>query len=152
MSIRCVVGTLFGLENNGFLHVHAKKQIYKIKLQTMTENSSFYLDGNLLVCREGEVFLGPIQIKLLKQVIKDGSIHAAAKNLKMSYQHVWHLLDRVNNLSPLPVLIRQKGGRDGGGCVISNYGLKLIRTFEAKELALMEFLTSNNADFDSCFF
>ena len=118
----------------------------------MIQHTSFYLDGILLICREGDVFLGAIQIRLLKQVLKDGSIHAAAKNLKMSYQHAWHLLDKVNQLSPLPVLIRQKGGRDGGGCVISNYGLKLIRTFEAKELALKEFLANNNAELDSCFF
>jgi molybdate transport system regulatory protein len=70
----------------------------------------------------------------------------------MSYQHAWHLLDKVNQLSPFPVLIRQKAGRDGGGGVISNYGLKLIRTFDAKELALSEFLAKNNMDFDGCFF
>jgi molybdate transport system regulatory protein len=118
----------------------------------MSHQHSFYLNGTLSICREGDVFLGNVQIRLLKQVLKDGSIHAAAKNLKMSYQHAWHLLDKVNQLSPLPVLIRQKGGRDGGGCIISNYGLKLIRTFEAKDLALKEFLADNNADFDSCFF
>lgn len=118
----------------------------------MTQHTSFYMDGTLSICREGEIFLGNSQIRLLKQVLKDGSMHAAAKNLKMSYQHAWHLLDKVNQLSPLPVLIRKKGGRDGGGCVISNYGLKLISTFDAKELALKEFLADNNADFESCFF
>ena len=118
----------------------------------MVSPHKFYLDGTLIICRDGEVFLGSTQIRLLKQVIKDGSIHAAAKNLKMSYQHAWHLLDKVNQLSPLPVLIRQKGGRDGGGCIISNYGMKLIRTFDSKELAMKEFLSDNNADFDSCFF
>lgn len=118
----------------------------------MNHSSTFYVDGTLTICREGDVFLGAAQIRLLKQVLKDGSILAAAKNLKMSYQHAWHLLDKVNQLSPLPVLIRQKGGRDGGGCIVSSYGLKLIRTFEAKELALKEFLASSNADFDSCFF
>ena len=114
--------------------------------------STFNMTADLSIYKDGELFLGVNQVKLLKQVIKDGSIHAAAKNLKMSYQHAWHLLDKLNNLSPLPVLIRQKGGRDGGGCVISNYGLKLISTFEAKQLALQDFLKDNTADFDSCFF
>lgn len=114
--------------------------------------SSFNMCAELSFYRDGETFLGNIQIRLMKQVVLDGSIHAAAKNLKMSYQHAWHLLDKVNRLSPLPVVIRQKGGRDGGGCVVSNYGLKLIRTFEAKEIALREFLANNNADLDTCFF
>jgi molybdate transport system regulatory protein len=122
------------------------------KKQHYMSESTFNMTADLSIYKDGELFLGVNQVKLLKQVIKDGSIHAAAKNLKMSYQHAWHLLDKLNNLSPLPVLIRQKGGRDGGGCIVSNYGLKLITTFDSKQLALQDFLKDNNADFDSCFF
>ena len=118
----------------------------------MRHSNPFYLDGKLNICREGEIFLGNTQVRLLKQVAQDGSILAAAKNLKMSYQHAWHQLDKVNQLSPLPVLIRQKGGRDGGGCIVSSYGMKLIKAFEANETALKEFLASSNGEFESCFF
>ncbi|MDD3080391.1 MAG: LysR family transcriptional regulator [Paludibacter sp.] len=118
----------------------------------MGHHSAFYMDAGLTVYRDGEVFLSPNHIRLLKQVEKDGSISAAAKSLKMSYQHAWHLLDKINYLSPLPVVIRQKGGKDGGGCLISNYGLKLVRIFEQKEIDLKNFLESNNADFNNCFF
>lgn len=122
------------------------------KFKIMHGKDSFYLFGTFCLCREGEVFLGPAQVRLLKQVLRDGSIHAAAKNLKMSYQHAWHMLDRLNQLSPLPILIRQKGGRDGGGCSISAFGQKLIRIYEEKEMALKQFLDDNNADFERCFF
>lgn len=120
-------------------------------MNTMNQ-SPFNMVADLSFYREGELFLGNTQIRLLKQVLKDGSILASAKNLKMSYQHAWHILDKLNQLSHLPVVIRKKGGRDGGGCVVSNYGLKLIRTFEAKEIAMKEFLANNSADFDNCFF
>jgi molybdate transport system regulatory protein len=116
------------------------------------KQSSFNMAAELSFYRDGEIFLASLQIRIMKQVVIDGSIHAAAKNLKMSYQHAWHLIDKLNRLSPLPVVIRQKGGKDGGGCVLSNYGLKLISTFDAKEFALKEFLANNNADFDTCFF
>lgn len=118
----------------------------------MASSNTFYLDVTFVFCRGNEVFLGANQIRLLKQVILDGSIHAAAKNLKISYQHAWHLLDKVNQLAPLPVLIRQKGGKDGGGCIVSNYGLKLIRMYEAKEAVVRAFLIDNDTDFDTCFF
>lgn len=118
----------------------------------MGQYSSFTLETGLIICREGEVFLGPGQIRLLKRVMADGSIHAASKNLKMSYQHAWHLLEKVNQLSPLPVLIRQKGGRDGGGCTISPYGKKLIKLFDKKCEELQDFLKQNSSDLDSCFF
>lgn len=118
----------------------------------MNHHSAFSLEGTIAICCGDEIFLGTTQIRLLKQVLVDGSIHAASKNLKMSYQHAWHIIDKVNQLSPLPVVIRKKGGRDGGGCIISNYGLKIIRTYDAKMLALKEFLADNNADLDNCFF
>jgi len=110
----------------------------------MTADLSFY--------REGELFIGYAQIRLLNQVLIDGSIHAASKNLKMSYQHAWHLLDKLNRLSPIPVIIRQKGGKDGGGCSISAYGKKLIRTYEKKVLDIIEFLDQSNNESGNCFF
>ena len=44
----------------------------------------FNMAAELSFYREDELFLGYAQIRLLKQVSIDGSIHAAAKNLKMS--------------------------------------------------------------------
>lgn len=118
----------------------------------MSHTTSFYLDGTLSICREGEIFLGSSQMRLLKQVLKDGSILAAAKNLKMSYQHAWHILDRVNQLSPLPVVIRQKGGKDGGGCIISSYGKRLIDMYDRKAIELKKFLEQSGYELESCFF
>lgn len=112
----------------------------------------FSMDASLTINREGELFLGYSQIRLLKQVLVDGSIHAAAMNLKMSYQHAWHLLDKLNRLSPIPVVVRQKGGKDGGGCSISPYGIKLIQMYVKKESELLQFLEQSSSEFDGCFF
>jgi len=118
----------------------------------MAHHSSFTLESNVSICRDGEIFLGAIQVRLLKQIMLDGSIHAASKNLKMSYQHAWHLIDKVNQLSPLPVVIRQKGGRDGGGCTISPYGKRLMNLYDKKENDLRKFLDESNSELTSCFF
>jgi len=109
------------------------------------------MEVSISLNREGELFLGNNQIRLLKQVQVDGSIHAAAKNLKMSYQHAWHLLDKLNRLSPIPIVVRHKGGKDGGGCSISPYGLKLIQLYVKKESELIQFLESGKAEFENCF-
>ena len=110
------------------------------------------MSADLSFYREGELFLGITQIRLLKQVAIDGSINCAAKNLKMSYQHAWHLLDKLNLLSPVPIVIRQKGGKDGGGCRISPYGMKLIRMYEKKVTEIIRFLDQSNSELESCFF
>jgi len=112
----------------------------------------FTLEANFSVFREGELFLGNQQIRLLNQVLLDGSIHAAAKNLHMSYQHAWHLMDRVNRLSPVPIVVRQKGGKDGGGCTISPFGRKLMDAFVKRESEVFNFLESCNSDLERCFF
>lgn len=118
----------------------------------MGHYSAFHYNAKLTLYREDEVFVSDVHIKLLKQVIKDGSINVAAKNLKMSYQHAWHILDKVNKLSPIPVIIRQKGGRDGGGCNLSPFGFKLIAYYETKEKELTDYLEQMNQDIESCFF
>lgn len=115
-------------------------------------HSAFFMDANLSIYRDNEIFLSATQIRLLKQVLMEGSILSAAKKLKMSYQHAWHVLDKLNRLSPVPVVIRQKGGKDGGGCSISPYGQKLIRLYEAKVDELEHFLEQQNSDLESCFF
>jgi molybdate transport system regulatory protein len=106
----------------------------------------------LSFCRDGELFLGAHQFRLLQQVHQDGSIRTAAINLKMSYQHAWHLLDRVNRLSPVPVLVRQKGGKDGGGCSISPYGLKLMAAYQKRVADVVRFLEQSERQMDRCFF
>ncbi len=115
-------------------------------------HQAFNVVADLAFYREGELFLGNTQIRLLNQVVIDGSIHAAAKNLKMSYQHAWHMLDKLNHLSPIPIIIRQKGGKDGGGCKVSPYGMKLIRTYEKKVIDIIQFLAQNSSELESCFF
>jgi len=115
-------------------------------------HSVFTMEANLALYRQGELFLGSQQIKLLNQVLADGSIHAAAKNLRMSYQHAWHLLDKVNRLSPVPIVVRQKGGKDGGGCSISPFGRKLMDAYLKREMEVIQFLDACNSDLERCFF
>jgi len=115
-------------------------------------HSVFTLDASISIYRQDELFIGNAQYRLLKQILADGSIHAAAKNLKISYQYAWHLIDKVNRLSPIPVVVRQKGGKDGGGCEVSPYGKKLIQTYAQKELELIAFIEQSNSELEGCFF
>jgi len=117
----------------------------------MAANSAFNINGAFLINKGDEVFFGPTQYKLLRQIIKDGSINAAAKNLNMSYQHAWTIIDKMNKLSPIPLVIRQKGGKDGGGCRISDYGIRIYEEFSHRESLFKEFLEIMNNGLDGCF-
>jgi molybdate transport system regulatory protein len=118
----------------------------------MPHPSQFSIDGIFWINKGDELFMGPNQYRLFSQVIKDGSILAASQNLKVSYQHAWKTIDRMNSLSPLPLVSRHKGGYAGGGCQVSNFGMQVLKLIEDKDVQFEKFLSEINKDFDLCSF
>lgn len=111
----------------------------------------FTINGQLWIDKGTDCFLGPGRIELLNAIVKEGSINAAAKKLGISYQHAWKTIEQMNRLSPIPVLIPKRGGRDGGGAELTGYGLKIITEVNNMEKAFADFLLNINKSFDICF-
>lgn len=93
-------------------------------------NSKFYIKADLEIVKNGKPFLTAKRIDLLKQVKQTGSINAASKELKMSYQQAWHFIKEMNEISPLPLVVRQRGGANGGGAVLTKFGEKTIDEYD----------------------
>ncbi len=79
---------------------------------------------------DGEVIFGEGRQKILEAVIRHGSIHAAAKELKMSYRAVWGKLKDTEDRLGQPLLIRQVGGSAGGGSELTPLGKNLFEKFK----------------------
>jgi molybdate transport system regulatory protein len=90
----------------------------------------FSVNGNIEIEKNKECFLNMKRIMLLKLIKEKGSINAASKELKMSYQQAWHFIKHMNELSPVPLVVRQRGGANGGGANLTKYGEKKIIEFE----------------------
>jgi molybdate transport system regulatory protein len=75
-----------------------------------------------------------------------GSILSASKELRMSYQQAWTLIKDINSTAPLPVVARQRGGANGGGAVITSFGLQLIERYEAILARYKQFLLEVDED------
>lgn len=82
------------------------------------------------------------RIQLLKLIDATGSLNKAAKEMNISYQKAWKLVDASNKASKLPLVETQVGGNKGGGTVITPYGKSLIESFEKINKACWEFLDS----------
>jgi molybdate transport system regulatory protein len=80
------------------------------------------------------------RIQLLKLIESTGSLNKAAKEMNISYQKAWKLIDASNKASKEPLIATQVGGNKGGGTVITPYGKSLIESFEAINVACWEFL------------
>lgn len=99
------------------------------------------IDGRFWLNKNGESFLGRGRVELLKTIDKTGSIHSAAKELKMSYKAAWDRINLMNTLSDEPLLIKTIGGKSGGGTILTPYAHKLIKTYEKLDFAHKEFMS-----------
>jgi len=84
-----------------------------------------------IVDGQGEVVFGRGRMKILEAVRQCGSIHAAAKELKMSYRAVWGRIKATEDRLGKPLLVRNIGGSTGGGSQLTDFALDLMHRFQA---------------------
>lgn len=88
-----------------------------------------YTIGVRLNC-EGVRFFGPGPARLLRLVAETHSLHKAAGVMKMSYTKAWHIVNDIEKALGKPVLVRTRGGRDGGGSTLTKDGEALLRAYD----------------------
>ncbi|MDR1938524.1 MAG: LysR family transcriptional regulator [Tannerellaceae bacterium] len=80
--------------------------------------------------KNGACFLNPKRIRLLKLIHGNGSILSASKEIGMSYQQAWTVIRDINTTAPLPVVTRQRGGLNGGGALLTSFGLRMVEHYD----------------------
>ncbi|MFZ7171551.1 TOBE domain-containing protein [Avibacterium avium] len=93
------------------------------------------LDSEVLLTikLQQQLFVDPKRIRLLREIAKSGSISQAAKNAKVSYKSAWDHLEAMNSLSPMPLLERNTGGKNGGGTTLTTYAKRLLKLYDLLE-------------------
>ncbi len=77
--------------------------------------------------------IGPGKIALLENIDKCGSISAAGRAMDMSYKRAWDLVDEINRICRQAAVERQTGGKNGGGAVLTAFGLSLVTRYRKIE-------------------
>ena len=77
--------------------------------------------------------IGRGKIQLLSHIRETGSISAGGRAMDMSYRRAWLLVDEMNRLFRQPVVESQRGGKQGGGAVLTPFGEALIARYHAME-------------------
>jgi molybdate transport system regulatory protein len=77
--------------------------------------------------------IGPGKILLLENIHSCGSISAAGRAMDMSYKRAWDLVDEINRICRQPAVERQTGGKNGGGAVLTPFGVSLVARYRKIE-------------------
>jgi molybdate transport system regulatory protein len=77
--------------------------------------------------------IGPGKIQLLENIHACGSISAAGRAMDMSYKRAWDLVDEINRICRHPAVERHTGGRNGGGAVLTPFGMSLVARYRKIE-------------------
>jgi molybdate transport system regulatory protein len=77
--------------------------------------------------------IGPGKIQLLESIQQFGSISAAGRAMDMSYKRAWDLVDEINRICRQAAVERQTGGRNGGGAVLTPFGISLVARYRKIE-------------------
>jgi molybdate transport system regulatory protein len=77
--------------------------------------------------------IGPGKIQLLENIHACGSISAAGRAMDMSYKRAWDLVDEINRICRQAAVERQTGGRNGGGAVLTPFGISLVARYRKIE-------------------
>ncbi|QBZ82443.1 Molybdenum-pterin-binding protein MopA [Hydrogenovibrio crunogenus] len=85
-------------------------------------------------------YAGIGRITLLEKIHERGSINQAAKEMKMSYKKAWKLIDEMNQMFDEPLVLKEHGGKSGGGTQLTSKGQSVVEEFRQLEKKLVAFL------------
>jgi molybdate transport system regulatory protein len=97
------------------------------------------LKAQLLLRKGRESAVGESRVRLLRHIITEGSIMAAARAVGLSYKGAWDAVQALNNLSGRPLVVAQTGGRRGGKAEVTAAGRALIEAFDRIEGVLEDY-------------
>lgn len=102
-------------------------------------------NGRIWIETEEGPFLGYGRIELLQKIGELGSLRKAAAEMKLSYRQAWDFVDQMNKRTSKPLVISERGGKNGGGAVLTPEGQQAIQLFNDLNTAFQEFLAARAA-------
>lgn len=94
--------------------------------------------ARLRIVLEPDIAIGPGKADLLEGIDKTGSIAAAGRALGMSYKRAWYLVETMNRCFERPLVEASKGGRAGGGAMLTEIGHEVLARYRRMEALTAE--------------
>ncbi|MFN2380432.1 MAG: winged helix-turn-helix domain-containing protein, partial [Bacteroidales bacterium] len=78
---------------------------------------------------DGHEILDCEGFELLETIERLRSIVAAAEEMKMSYRKAWGIIQKVENKLGFPLVLKHRGGAEGGYTTLSEEGTQLLNAY-----------------------
>jgi molybdate transport system regulatory protein len=101
-------------------------------------NSGCVVRGEVWLEKDGKLYVDIKRAILLNLINKLGSISAAARSIKVTYNTAWLWVMAMNRLSPCPLVKRGAGGANGGYSILTAQGHKVIAEYNKLNNSLKE--------------
>lgn len=82
-----------------------------------------------LVTKEDYTIINEEGFTLLKEIKKEQSIVAAARNMGISYRKAWGLLREIESVLGFQLIGKHRGGKAGGKTDLTEEGIELINAY-----------------------
>lgn len=86
-----------------------------------------------------KIFFGPGVIMIMEALESSGAMKEACNQTGISYSKAWKILNNVEEQVGYPVVVRQHGGQNGGGCRVTDEGRALMERYRKAETAIKEY-------------
>jgi molybdate transport system regulatory protein len=102
------------------------------------------LDGRIWIQTESGPFLGYGRVELLEKIGDLGSLRKAASEMKISYRQAWDFIDQMNKRCDKPLVEMGRGGKGGGGALLTEEGHRAIKLFRSVDSEFQKFVERMN--------
>jgi molybdate transport system regulatory protein len=86
----------------------------------------------------GEPVFGRGRRFLLEAIDSHGSINRAAQEVDISFRKAWGYIKAMEERLGVKLVERQKGGKNGGGALLTDEARDLLKKYEALEKGIQE--------------
>ncbi|MCM2356730.1 MAG: winged helix-turn-helix domain-containing protein [Geobacteraceae bacterium] len=97
---------------------------------------------------DGEPVFGQGRDELLRLIQKNGSINAAAKEMKIPYRKAWTYIDAMEKRLGFPLVNRLKGGAGGGESSLTPEAETLLEKFDLLQLGFNDMVNRKFIELD----
>jgi molybdate transport system regulatory protein len=104
------------------------------------------VDLHINISNDDKLLVNQERVQLMRLIASTGSLLQASDKMGISYNKAWKMLEAVNAASASPVIEKVRGGKGGGGAVLTDYGKLILKEYEAIEKVVIQFKIKLNTE------